>query len=111
MATLTRVRPTFQVEEAEPEPRRPIHLDIPTPFPHLPQLAAQRSDHSSETNGLSSGTTPVNFEAEGGRRNGLDVEGPGVVAEATVSRVDENTDSVSRPSLSHSLYSVFVALS
>lgn len=33
MATLTRTRPSFQ-DESEVEPRRPLHLDIPTPFPN-----------------------------------------------------------------------------
>ena len=37
MATLTRTRPTFQVDSQDDvqAERRPLHLDIPTPFPRL----------------------------------------------------------------------------
>ncbi|KAI0716976.1 HECT-like ubiquitin-conjugating enzyme-binding-domain-containing protein [Earliella scabrosa] len=50
MATLTRTRATFQVDDAEAEARRPLHLDIPTPFPRLPR-------DQEET-----GNTPVDVE-------------------------------------------------
>ncbi len=44
MATLTRTRPSFQVEDdiqADVDARRPLHLDIPTPFPRVAYSTAR----------------------------------------------------------------------
>ena len=82
MATLTRSLPAFQVEDVEPEERRPLHLDIPTPFPRLYESSSSRdssSDHKTEELPPSSGETTSE----------------GVQAEVVVSQVEQDADIVS----------------
>ena len=92
MATLTRTRATFQVDDAEAQARRPLHLDIPTPFPRLPR-------DQEET-----GNTPVDVEntidsAEATASSTGDVNAAEhqVGGESGTSQSKEVTDSVSAP--------------
>ncbi|KAI1794331.1 HECT-like ubiquitin-conjugating enzyme-binding-domain-containing protein [Ganoderma leucocontextum] len=69
MATLTRTRPTFQVGEdpSDAQHRRPLHFDIPTPFPNLTRSSEHQREESvldtkQDENGLTA--TPVIVEAE-----------------------------------------------
>ncbi|KAI0754285.1 HECT-like ubiquitin-conjugating enzyme-binding-domain-containing protein [Daedaleopsis nitida] len=56
MATLARARPSFSPEDTEVEPRRPLHLDIPTPFPRVSHLRENRRDdnYKAESSGAPS---------------------------------------------------------
>ena len=88
MATLTRTRPTFQVEDAsdaDVEPRRPLHLDIPTPFPQVTLSAEQ---HREEARTRPDGASTV--QAADGTREPEESMDTTAVADAL--RKDENTE-------------------
>ncbi|KAI0718753.1 HECT-like ubiquitin-conjugating enzyme-binding-domain-containing protein [Cerioporus squamosus] len=68
MATLTRIRPSFQVEdtlESEVDARRPLHLDIPTPFPRVAYSTTRAQEE--QVDGVS-----VRVEADGSAVGGAD---------------------------------------
>ncbi len=68
MATLTRTRPSFQVEDdiqADVDARRPLHLDIPTPFPRVAYSTARV--HEELVDGVS-----LRVEVEGSAVGGAD---------------------------------------
>ena len=86
MATLTRTRPSLQVEDAESESRRPLHLDIPTPFPRILQRTVQLSDESNE----SSARTSASHSLEEGSRDSSKVNGDAVAEDVVTAKENAN---------------------
>lgn len=97
MATLTRTRPSFQVVEDPPvaEHHRPLHLDIPTPFPNLSRSSEhQRQDPRSETEQGENGHITISSIGEARTAEmteGMDVDGEAV----EVPRAEEEEDTAS----------------
>ncbi|KAJ2981370.1 hypothetical protein NUW54_g10883 [Trametes sanguinea] len=101
MATLTRPRIPPQVQDID-EPRRPLSLDIPTPFPRLPTTSVQSGSESSFTPGEAHASTTARdtvatvnvVSAEGIIATERTIEGNGTI-EQTAEVAD--TDSVCVP--------------
>ncbi|PIL23107.1 hypothetical protein GSI_14416 [Ganoderma sinense ZZ0214-1] len=86
MATLTRTRPTFQAaeESSDAEHHRPLHLDIPTPFPNVRRLEGSSSSNTPQD----VATTPSMGEMEVGQAAGSAAAVEGSRAEATETETD-----------------------